>query len=105
VRAEAARKIEAEGDGITRLGKLLADDPNAEVRAAAASQLSDSDSLSSINSLLTALNDPSTEVIVEALDSLLFVGDETIIPSIEPLLDHPEEIVRETARDTIDFLE
>jgi hypothetical protein len=105
VRADAARQIEAEGDGITRLSQILADDPNAEVRAAAASQLSDSDSAGSINSLLTALNDPSTIVILEALDSLLFAGNETIIPSIEPLLDHPEEIVREAAGDTIDFLE
>jgi len=105
VRAAAARQIKADGDGVNRLGEILADDPDAEVRAAAASRLSDSDSAGSINSLLAALNDPSTEVIIETLESLLFVGDETIIPAIEPLLDHPDEEVREAADDTIDFLE
>jgi len=105
VRADAARQIEAVGDGISQLGQLLADDPNAEVRVAAASQLSDSDSAGSINSLLAALDDPSSSVIIETLDSLVFVGDETIIPAIQPLLRHPDAEVREAAADAVDFLE
>ena len=105
VRADAAQQIDAAGDGIGRLSKLLADDPDVEVRVAAAGQLSDSNSAGSMNSLLAALGDPSTEVILEALDSLQFVGDETLIPAIQPLLGHPDAEVRDTAADTIDLLE
>ena len=105
VRAEAAQRIEAVGEGIGRLGEILASDPDVQVRVAAANQLSDSDSAGSTNSLLAALDDPSSEVVIEALESLQFVGDESLIPAIQPMLTHPDAQVREIAADTIDFLE
>jgi hypothetical protein len=40
--------------------------------------------------LLRALEDPSKEVVVQALQTLSLVGEADIIPWIEPLLDNPD---------------
>jgi hypothetical protein len=52
-----------------------------------------------------ALEDPSSDVLLAAMDSAAFVGDPSIIRDLMPLLEHPEAAVRDEARETIDFLE
>jgi len=53
---------------------------------------------------LRALDDPSREVVVQALQTLSLVGDSDIIPRIEPLLDHPDPEISGPAGDTIYFV-
>ena len=44
-------------------------------------------------------------MVLEAIDALEFAGDESIIPNLEPFLDHPDPEVREAAEEAIEFLE
>ncbi len=67
--------------------------------------LGDEDSIVSVNPLLDALRDPEPEVVIEALDALEYVGDETLIPELAFLLEHPSPEVRERALEAIDWLE
>ena len=55
--------------------------------------------------LLRSLGDDEPEVVIAALDALEFAGDETLVPDLEPLLEHPDERVREAAAEAIDFLQ
>ncbi len=105
VRAEAASWIDTDAEGLARLGEILANDPSPAVRAAAAETLGDEDSVISVNLLLHALRDPEPEVVIEALDALEYVGDETLIPELAFLLEHPSPEVRERALEAIDWLE
>ena len=84
---------------------VLVRDSDPQVRIAAAEQLADSDSFAAVTGLLDALQDTSPRVIIAVLESLELNGDESIVPEIEPLLEHPDEDVREAAAIAIEMLE
>jgi hypothetical protein len=105
VRAEAASWIDTDAEGLARLGEILANDPSPAVRAAAAETLGDEESAVAVNLLLHALRDPEPQVVIEALDALEYIGDETLIPELRFLREHPSPEVRERALEAIDWLE
>lgn len=105
VRQEAIREIPAAGPGLDPLMSALAEDPDPEVRAAAAAQLAASGSFGAVTGLLLALQDASPFVIISVLGALELSGDETLVPEIAPLLEHPDPDVRRAAARAIQLLE
>ncbi|MGH0038219.1 MAG: HEAT repeat domain-containing protein [Myxococcota bacterium] len=104
-RARAAYEVEPEGRGLDALLGVLYNDADPSVRTAAVSQLEDSDAHAAVEGLVYALSDRDRGVVLEAIDALEFAGDESVIPSLEPLLDSPDAEVREAAEEAIEFLE
>jgi hypothetical protein len=104
-RAEAARWLQPDVEGLAVAERLLAEDPSPDVRAAAAESLADGDSVGAVSVLLGALDDPDPRVVMAALDALEFAGDATIIPALSPLLQHRDVAVRERTIEAIEFLE
>jgi hypothetical protein len=105
IRAQVVSEIDPDGPGIAILAEMLSDDPDPFVRVAAAKQLGDTDTFVATRALLDALADPDPQVVVSALDGLEFAGDESVIPLLEPLLEHRDATVRTAAAEAIDFLE
>ncbi len=104
-RAEAASEIEVEGPALDRLLEILAEDPDPRVRAAAVQQLGDSGSHWAVRGLIDALGDAEPEVVLRAIEALEFEGDESVVPNLEPLLDHRDLAIREATRDALESLE
>jgi HEAT repeat protein len=90
---------------VDRLSDTLSNDPAPIVRAAAAERLADASSLAAVTQLLTALQDGNSQVVIAALDALEWVGDESIIPQLSPLLKHRDPAVRERTIEAIEYLE
>ena len=106
VRVDAAESLYPDAEGIAALAAAVTDDPEAAVRVAAAESLGHSlEDPAAVAGLLRALGDPDPEVVVAALESIEFVGDHTIIPELQFLLEHPDAEVREATLDAIDWLE
>jgi HEAT repeat protein len=105
IREEAALEIEADGPGLEALVRLIYDDPDPLVRRAAAAQLEDSDTHAGVQALLHALRDTDSRVVIQAIESLEFAGDESLIPELEQLLDSRDREVRKAAEEAIEFLE
>lgn len=108
-RADAAAWIHVDESTLPLLADALLSDPSAGVRAAAAETLSESmddrDERLAARSLIQALDDPDPEVVLAALEALESVGAPTDVPDISPLLEHPDERVREQAVDTIEWVQ
>lgn len=104
-RIEALGDLEPEGEGLRQLGRLLARDPDPQVRAAAAEQLETSESPEAVEALLGALGDPAPRVVIAALEALEFVADERVVPELARWQNHPDPEVREALQDAIEFLE
>jgi HEAT repeat protein len=104
VRATLAIDPSSEAE-VTRLGSLLASDPDPRVRAAATVGLEDAESHAAVESLLGALGDSNSDVVLEAIDSIEFAGDASSVPRLAPLLAHPDDRVREAAAGAISLLE
>ena len=104
VRATEVAGLEPDADGLQQLERILATDPDPEVRIAATEVLADGDSSGAVEALLRALSDSDSRVVIAALDGLEFAADETVIPRLQPLLQHPAGDVREKAAETIEFL-
>ena len=106
VRVDAAESLYPDAEGIAALAAAVTDDPEPAVRVAAAESLGHSlEDPAALAGLLRALDDPDPEVVVAALDSIGFVGDHTVIPELQFLLEHPNAKVREATLDAIDWLE
>jgi hypothetical protein len=103
-RLRAALALEPEDEGLTALIAAIERDPDPRVRAAATVGLEESEELAAVQALVGALDDPSPDVVVEAIDSLEFAGDASLVPSLEPLLAHPDANVRKAAADAIRLL-
>lgn len=101
VRIRAARRLDAEGEELVVLLGLMSDDPAPEVREAAARGLAAAEDPLAEAALVVRLDDPHPDVVVAAIESLVFVGDESLIPMLEPLLQHKDEEVRLAAEDAI----
>ena len=104
-RLEAAEEVDLEGPGLDRLIELARDDADPRVRAAAVERLEDSGTFAATQALLQALGDGDSRVVLRAIEGLEFVGDESIIPHLEPLRDHDDPEVRDAAIEAIEFLE
>jgi hypothetical protein len=90
--------------GYEAVVERLLNDPDPEVRAAAAESLGDAD-VGAVGPLLRALEDRESVVVLEALDSLELLGDASTVEKLEPVLDHPDPEVRERAIEVREFLE
>jgi len=66
--------------------RVLREDPEPEVREAAALALSDHREQEVLDALIAALTDPAAEVRSAAVDGLRRVGDSSAIPALAPLL-------------------
>lgn len=93
-----------EGGNLERVADLLSNDPSPEVRARAAQKVFESDEEASLGYLLGALDDPDPAVVMETLDLLEFVGDESVVPYVLPLRNHPNPEVAVMADEVVDFL-
>jgi hypothetical protein len=91
-------------EGFAAAKERLAIDESPEVRVAAAEALIEGD-VGAVQPLLQALEDPDQRVVLAALDALEFVGDETTVPHLEPLLKHRDVEIRERTVEAIEFLE
>jgi HEAT repeat protein len=104
VRRVAVAQLDADTEGSQRLVEILAHDPDPRVRAEAAGQLSYTDSIAGVRSLIRALGDPDPGVVAAAIDSLTFAGDASVVPDLRPLLEHADRHVRQAAARAIEFL-
>jgi len=104
-RLRAVLALEGEGEGLTALIGAIERDPDPRVRAAATVGLEESEEFAAVQALVGALDDPNAEVVVEAIDSLEFAGDASVVPSLQPLLGHSDARVRKAAADAIRLLE
>jgi len=104
VRARAVFEFDA-GDEL-ELAALAAalGDRDADVRIEAVRRLQFGEPATAVPLLVRALADPAVPVVLEAVDSLVFLRDPAAIPDLELLIDHPEERVREEARAAIERL-
>jgi hypothetical protein len=103
-RIRATLALEGEGEGLTALIGAIERDPDPRVRAAATVGLEESEEFAALQALVGALSDPNAEVVVEAIDSLEFAGDASVVPKLQPLLAHPDPRVRKAAADAIRLL-
>lgn len=79
---------------ICELGKLLANDPTAAVRSAAAVALADFSAHEAVPQLLLAVEDEHGHVRQMALSSLGEIGEVSALPRVERALDDPRPEVR-----------
>ena len=92
-------------DESARLVGLLGTDPNAAVRAQAATQLDLAEPEDALEPLMGALDDPSPEVVIASLRTIEMLADRSIIPRLRSYQRHPERRVRVAVASTIDVLE
>jgi len=104
VRADAAESIEATGIALDYLARIITTDPSPEVRMATTYSLENSEDPRAVDTLIMGLDDADPEVLVEVIDSLDFLDDRSAIPYLQPLLDHPDEDVRDAAESAIESL-
>jgi hypothetical protein len=90
--------------GYEAVVERLENDPDPEVRAAAADSLGDAD-VGAVGPLVKALEDTDRRVVMAALDSLELLGDTSTLPKLAPALRHSDREVRERADEVADFLE
>jgi hypothetical protein len=103
-RADAAGFVRADSDTIPLLSNLVAADPNPAVRAAAAETLGEAGEFSAaVGALVSALDDPDPAVVIAAIEALEWVGEASIVPEIQFLLEHPHPEVRERTVEAIEW--
>jgi hypothetical protein len=105
VRADAAESITATGIALDYLARIITTDPSPEVRIATTYSLENSEDPRAVDTLIMGLNDTDPEVLVEVIDSLGFLDDRRTIPYLQPLLNHPDEDVRDAAESAIESLQ
>jgi hypothetical protein len=103
-RVRAVLELEGEGDGLKALVGAIERDPDPRVRAAATVGLEDSEEFAAVQALVGALRDPNADVVLEAIDSLEYAGDASVVASLQPLLAHTDPRVRKAASDAIRLL-
>jgi hypothetical protein len=108
IRAMAAKKVRPIGDTFYQLTDMLVTDPSPEVRIATTWSLEMSDDSqvpAAIDALVKCLQDKDAAVVVECIRSLDFLGDETTVQYLAPMLTHADEDVRIAAADAIKSLQ
>ena len=81
------------------------DDDNQSVRIAALKRLSDIELYGAIDSIVYALDDPNSDVVMAAIDAAEETADESLIPKLMPLLQHPDNKIRKRAEEVIEFMD
>ena len=108
IRATAAKKVKPVGDTFDVLTDMLVNDPSPEVRIATTWSLEMSDDpqvQAAIEALVKCLQDENPTVVVECIHSMDFLGDETTVQYLIPMLTHKDEDVRIAAGDAIKSLQ
>jgi len=105
IRVVAAKKVKPVGDAFPMLTDMLLKDPAPEVRIATTWALEMSEDPMAIESLVQCLQDENSTVVVECIKSLDFLGDETTVQYLIPMLTHSDENVRSAAADAIKSLQ
>ena len=105
VRAAAAKEIEPVGDALYVLTDMLLKDPSPEVRIATTEALENSDDPFAVEALVKCLQDENPAVIVECIQVLDLLGDETTVLHLEPLLTHYDPAVNTAAAEAIESLQ
>lgn len=104
-RARAVYETAPIGAGAGRLGGILLNDPDADVRASAAFQLSGGQGYAVTRSLVQALDDDSPTVVIEAVKSLAGTEDPSVIDNLLALLDTKHgPAVKDAVHTAIDHL-
>jgi HEAT repeat protein len=85
--------------------EMLEGDPDPAVRGTAADELGYAGSFGAIEALLVGLDDPDPQVVIRVLEALESTADETLIPLLEPYLEHRDPTVREAVEAAIEYLE
>jgi len=98
-------ELDLEGEGLDTLIEIIKTNLDPGIRSLALERLSNTESYISIETAILALNDDSVEVVLQALDTIEFIGDESVIRYVEKLLYHPTAEVRDAAREAIDFMD
>ena len=93
-RLELLAKMSPVGMDLQHISNALLNDSDPKIRAAAAKRLSFSESYSATSSLLTALSDQDETVVIEAMNSLIKLGDASVLPLIGEKLINPSENVK-----------
>jgi hypothetical protein len=104
-RSEAIAEVDPDGLGLGVLLEYVARDPDPRVRAAAVEQLSMTDTYRGIQGLLGALHDSDPQVVLQAVEALDLLGDESLIPEIRALRNHGDPAVREAVEELLESLE
>lgn len=105
LRISGLSALGAEGEGLRVLAGVLEGDPDPDVRGTAAEELGYAGSFGAIEALLVGLDDPDPQVVVHVLEALETTADETLIPHLEPYLEHRDPTVREAVESAIEYLE
>ena len=105
MRARAVRRIRPFGGGAQHLSQILIEDPASQVRLAAATRLGRAEPAVALPLLVPGLSDPAPAVVVGVLDALSLVGDSSLVPQIQPLLEHADPTVRRRAAAVMRVLE
>jgi hypothetical protein len=87
-RAEAIPKLSTSGEGLDIIIGALAFDPDPEIRMAAAQRLSEAKGFATINGLINAIDDPEPEVSLQAIISLVNIGDRSVIQTMQQVREH-----------------
>jgi len=86
VRTDAISEVPVAGEGLDVLLDALALDSDPEVRAAAAQRLAAGQGFAATAGLVDALNDPAPEVTLQAIDSLVAIGDRSVLWDLQNAL-------------------
>jgi len=105
IRAAAAKKVKPVGDAFYQLTDMLLKDPSPEVRIATTWALEMTDDPLAVEALVKCLPDENPAVVVGCIQSLDFLGDETTVQYLIPMLTHDDEDVRSAAADAIKSLQ
>jgi HEAT repeat protein len=108
IRAAAAKQIQPVGDGLEQLTDMIVNDPSPEVRIATTWSLEKSeeaDRPQAAHALVKCLADEDLNVVVECIESLAFLDDESTIVHLQPLLTHRDEEVRNAAFEAIQWMQ
>ena len=89
----------------SELARILLSDADPIFRVAAAQKIAESDSDDARATLIQALRDPDPAVLVQVLEGLEDIHDQSAVRYIEPLLRHPDPDVAEAAHLAIELLE
>ncbi len=104
-RIETLEELEPEGAGLALITRALRDDPDPEVRMAAATQLETSGSPQAVRALVGALEDRDSQVVISAIEALEYLGDESTLSELERYRNHSDPEVRDAVELAIEFLE
>ncbi len=105
VRARAAAEIDPVGDALYVLTDLIVNDPAPGVRSASIRALEFSSDPLAIQALTGCLKDADLSVVIECITTLEYIGDQSSVIHLQPLLMHYDESVRDTAAGAIETLQ